>query len=122
MAPINAQAWRKQLGHWMSGILLAMLCCCPKDSLADDRHFGYSYESGVLAKDNRELELWNTWRYGRSKYFSRIDHRVEFEVGLTDKLQTAFYVNFQVKQSNWQTINEPLRLNIRAFRLNGSTN
>src|SRR5262249_46515740 len=35
----------------------------------------------------------NAWRSGRDYFYRRIDQRIEFEVGLTDKLQTALYVN-----------------------------
>ncbi len=61
---------------------------------ANDRHFTYAYETAVLAPGGRELEIWTTWRTGRDRYFSRFDHRLEFEVGLTERLQTALYLNF----------------------------
>lgn len=61
---------------------------------ANDRHFAYNYETAVLAPGERELEVWTTWRSGRETYYSRLDHRLEFEVGLTESLMTAFYLNF----------------------------
>lgn len=61
---------------------------------ANERHFTYSYESGVLPSGTRELEVWTTYRRGRSDYYSGLDHRVEYEVGLGRGLQTAFYINF----------------------------
>lgn len=61
---------------------------------ANDRHFAYNYETAVLAPGERELEVWTTWRSGRDTYYSRLDHRLEFEVGLTESLMTAFYLNF----------------------------
>lgn len=61
---------------------------------ANERHFTYSYESGVLPTGARELEVWTTYRRGRGDYYSALDHRMEYEVGLGRGLQTAFYVNF----------------------------
>ncbi len=63
------------------------------DAGANERHFTYAYESGVLPTGTRELEVWTTWRGGRRRYYSAFDHRFEFEVGLTSRLQTAFYLN-----------------------------
>lgn len=60
---------------------------------AQDRHFVRTYESTNLAKGTRDLELWSTIRTGKDAYFRAIDERVEFEVGLTNRLQTAFYLN-----------------------------
>lgn len=62
---------------------------------ATDRHFTYSYETGVLNPGSVELEPWNTYRFGRSNYFSRLDQRLEFEVGLVRNLQTSIYWNFR---------------------------
>lgn len=61
---------------------------------ANHRMFTYTYETAVLPQDARELELWTTWRGGRDRYYSAFDHRLEFEIGLTDQLMTAFYLNF----------------------------
>lgn len=60
---------------------------------ANDRHFSYTYETGVLAPGARELEVSNTLRAGRTDYYSALDHRLEFEVGLADNLMTSFYLN-----------------------------
>lgn len=58
-----------------------------------DRLFTYTYQSNVLSKGQKELEIWNTFRIGRNDYYSRFDNRSEFEIGLGSKLQTAFYLN-----------------------------
>jgi hypothetical protein len=60
---------------------------------ANERRFTYTYESAVLPQGARELELWTTSRLGRDGYYSRIDQRLELEVGLTDRLMTALYWN-----------------------------
>jgi hypothetical protein len=44
-----------------------------------------------------DLEAWGTFRTGRKYFFNQLDNRLEFEVGLNDKLQTAFYINSSYK-------------------------
>jgi len=66
-------------------------------SNAQDRLFTYTYQSTVLNKGQRELEVWNTFRTGRDNFYSRFDHRTEFEIGLGGRLQTAFYLNLTSK-------------------------
>jgi hypothetical protein len=68
-------------------------------SAANERHFSYTYESGVLPPGEREFELWTTYRAGRHDLYVRLDHRAEFEIGLTNRLMTAFYLN-------WQDVNQ----------------
>lgn len=62
-------------------------------SNAQDRIFTYTYQSNVLNKGQREIEVWNTLRQGKQDFFSRLDNRTEFEVGLGSNLQTSFYLN-----------------------------
>lgn len=61
---------------------------------ANERHFTYTYESAVLPPDGREFEVWNTARAGREDFYSAFDQRLEFEIGLTDRLQTSLYLNY----------------------------
>ncbi len=58
------------------------------------RNFAYTYESAVLPAGRHELEFWTTWRNGRAGLYSRFDQRVEFEVGVTDRLLSAYYLNW----------------------------
>jgi hypothetical protein len=62
---------------------------------ATERHFAFTYETGVLAPGAAEIEPWTTFRVGREHYYSRIDNRLEFEFGLVKNLQTALYWNFE---------------------------
>jgi len=62
-------------------------------SVASERRFTYTYESGVIARGQVELEPWTTFRTGKEDYYRAFDQRVEFEVGLTSRLQTSFYLN-----------------------------
>ncbi|MBI2967786.1 MAG: hypothetical protein HYY40_08230 [Bacteroidetes bacterium] len=60
---------------------------------SQDRHFGRLYDTPTLPKGGFDIEIWNTYRAGRENLYNRLDQRAEFEVGLTDKLQTAIYLN-----------------------------
>jgi hypothetical protein len=60
---------------------------------AQDRIFNYVYQSTVLNKGQRELEIWNTFSWQKSEYFREFAHRIEFELGLCKNLQTSFYLN-----------------------------
>lgn len=62
---------------------------------ASERHFGYSYESPVLKEGARELETYTTYQFGRDLFYSALQERVEFEVGLGGDVQTSFYLNFK---------------------------
>ncbi len=61
---------------------------------ATDRPFTYTYGSDVLFPGLFELEPWTTFRAGRDDFYIQLDHRLEFEFGLTRQLQTAWYLNF----------------------------
>ena len=77
--------------------VLALLVVCvgafADNARASQRRFTYTYESAVLTRGQVELEPWTTFRIGKEDYYSRIDQRVEFEVGLSNRLQTSFYLN-----------------------------
>ncbi|HNQ13329.1 MAG TPA: hypothetical protein PKM16_09005, partial [Bacteroidia bacterium] len=60
---------------------------------AQDRVFARTYQSNVLNKGNIDIEIWNTFSFGRANYYTKQKQRLEFEVGITDRLQTAFYLN-----------------------------
>lgn len=63
---------------------------------ADQRPFTYTYEAGVLPEGASEIEQWVTNQNGRDGGdYSRWDLRTEFEHGITDRLQTALYLNLQ---------------------------
>ena len=60
---------------------------------ASSRRFTYSYETTTMAKGAMELESWATWKTQTADDpdFERFDIRHEFEYGVTDRLQLAFY-------------------------------
>ncbi len=61
---------------------------------AQDRVFTYTYQSNVLNKGQKELEVWTTLGTSRQDYYRGLKHSLEFEIGLGGKLQTAFYLNY----------------------------
>jgi hypothetical protein len=68
---------------------------------ADERKFTYSYEAKTLPKGSLEFEHWATLRTGKEDGdFLRIDFREELEYGLTDRLTTALYLNFEVLRAD----------------------
>jgi len=77
-------------------ILLGCLFVAP-ELIGQDRIFTYVYQSLVLNKGQKELEVWTTYRTGRNDLYRRMDARFEFEVGLGKRLQTAFYLNYKGK-------------------------
>lgn len=78
----------------MKRFLLIMMMFSLGKVFAQDRVFTYTYQSLVLNKGIKEIEVWTTLRGGRNDYFQGVDHRLEFEIGLGKKLQTAFYLNY----------------------------
>jgi hypothetical protein len=73
-----------------AGLALALAA---SPAVATERHFTYTYESGVLSPGLREIEPWSTFRLGKSEFYSAFDTRIEAELGLTDRLQTSLYLN-----------------------------
>ena len=86
-----------------SMILTGLLIEASLSLFSQDRLFTYTYQSTVLTKGQREIEIWNTLRLGRGDYYARLDNRTEFEIGLGKNLQTAFYLNLTTKT---QTVEE----------------
>jgi hypothetical protein len=69
------------------------LVVTPGSARANDRHFAWTYESASLPQGHAEIEPQVTARYGRSNWFGSLEYRLEFEVGLTDRLLAAVYLN-----------------------------
>jgi hypothetical protein len=74
-----------------------VLCFFTNSLLANERHFSYTYETAVLPLGLREVEVWNTYRSGRENYYRRFDQRIEYEMGVANNLQLAFYLNYSQK-------------------------
>lgn len=78
-------------------VLASFLLLSTMSLLAQDRVFNYTYQSAVLNKGEKELEVWTTVLQGKEDYYREIKNRVEYEIGLGSNLQTAFYLNTKQK-------------------------
>lgn len=81
------------------GAILAMINFAD----AGSRRFAYSYETTTMAKGAMELESSVTWKTATAgdPDFERFDIRHEFEYGVTDRLQLAFYfVDWRYEKSS----------------------
>jgi len=76
-----------------AAFLTATCALLPFTTQANTRHFTYTYETSVLAPGSKEIEVSNTLRMGRDEYYSTLDHRLEFEVGVAHNVMTAWYLN-----------------------------
>ncbi len=83
----------------ITAVLLAALLC-PAFAGASERHFIYSYESGVLPPGDKELESYTTFKFGRSLYYSALDQWLEFELGLGSGVQTSLYLNYEQEMAD----------------------
>ncbi|MEI7896714.1 MAG: hypothetical protein WCJ26_06730 [bacterium] len=77
--------------------LILTFFVCSYNLWAQDRIFNYVYQSGILGRGDRELEIWTTYSAGRENFYHGLDTRAEFEIGLNRHLQTAFYLNYTSK-------------------------
>ncbi len=63
--------------------------------MAGESPFGYVYTTDTHPKGKREVEQWITQRHGQSQgEFDLWQGRTEIEYGVTDRLQTALYLNY----------------------------
>ena len=63
------------------------------NAAADENLFGYSYSSETLPKGAFEFYNWVTWRTSKGQgTYNALDLKQEIEYGITDRLQTSFYV------------------------------
>jgi hypothetical protein len=83
------------MSRYSFAVLCSIILFSHSQSPGNERKFSYVYESSVLPTGVRELEVWNTLRAGKDAYFRALDQRMEFEVGVTDHLMTAFYINLE---------------------------
>jgi hypothetical protein len=73
--------------------LLGLALCA--SATANERHFAYLYETAVLPPGGREIEVSNSLRLGRDQYYTALDHRLEFEVGISEHVMSSFYLNWK---------------------------
>jgi hypothetical protein len=76
-------------------VLAIAAACFAVPALAGDSPFGYVYTTDTHRKGERELEQWITYRRAQSQGdFDLWQGRTEIEYGITDRLQTALYLNY----------------------------
>jgi len=76
-------------------VLATAAFCIAWPALGGDSPFGYVYTTDTHRKGERELEQWITYRRGQSQgNFDLWQGRTEIEYGVTDRLQTALYLNY----------------------------
>jgi hypothetical protein len=102
-------------------VVLAAALVAPA-ARANERRFTYTYESLVLNPGDVEVEPWTTFRIGRRDYYSRMDNRLEFELGVVDGVQTAWYFNWssttqddagaRVQQSSFESVSNEWKLKL----------
>ena len=68
---------------------------------ANERHFTYTYDTLVLPRGIREVEVWTTLRPRDEGLL--IDNRVELELPVTDRLLTSLYLNSTSSPDGVQT-------------------
>jgi hypothetical protein len=78
----------------MKNILFLILFFSILTINAQDRLFTYTYQTNVLNKGQKELEVWTTMKNVRENFYRAFNHKLEFEIGLGSRLQTAFYLNY----------------------------
>lgn len=82
----------------MKNILIFVFAAfCVFPASAQDRVFARTEQSNTLPKGVREIETWNTVRLVRNSYYSSLRQRIEFETGLTNRVQTSVYINVDNK-------------------------
>lgn len=80
-------------------VIIAVLITFSNNIYSQDRVFARTYQSLTLPKGSKDIEFWNTLHTGRANLYRKLKQRLEMEVGITDNLQTAFYLNLQQKVS-----------------------
>ncbi len=75
---------------YLGSILIPLALLSPAS--ANERRFTHVYETETLPRNAVEIEPWTTISPGT--YGFEFAHRLAFEVGVSDRLQSAFYLNF----------------------------
>src|ERR1044071_8651244 len=78
---------------FLSRAIIFQLLIINFSSFSQDRNFAWAYQTNTLPAGVRDIEVWNTLRTGRNYFYNRLDQRLEFEFGITDKLQSSVYLN-----------------------------
>lgn len=79
----------------ISCLLLSLILLLLSDTgmAQHHRHFTWTYETTTLGQGEVDVEPWITYSTGRTHFYNRYETRLEVESGITDRLQTAVYLN-----------------------------
>ena len=85
---------RQPLRHWLYLLMVGFYTCLSiNPAHADENLFGYVYGADVLPKGANEAYVWLTHRSDKGKgTYSATDVQMEFEHGITDRLQGSLYL------------------------------
>jgi hypothetical protein len=76
-------------------VLAVATLCLTLPASAGESPFGYVYTTDTHPKGKRELEQWITRRHAQARGdFDLWQGRTEIEYGITDRLQSALYLNY----------------------------
>ena len=82
--------------QFIGGCVFVSVLGMAATAVADERKFTYSYESKVLPQGTWEFEQWATLRARQETGHVQVwQFREEIEYGLTDRLTTALYLNWE---------------------------
>jgi hypothetical protein len=73
-------------------LIVSIVISCSQ-LFSQDRNFSRVYQSSVLTKGIREIEVFNDYNAGRTYHYRELKNRLEFENGLSNRLQTSLYIN-----------------------------
>lgn len=59
---------------------------------AQDRIFNYTYQTNILTPQQREIEVFNTFRFQRQDFYRAYQSKIEFETGIAKNLQSSVYL------------------------------
>lgn len=94
--------------------MLPLLLALATTAHANDRRFTYTYETMVLPKGVVEIEPWVTVKPSGGLY--SFDNRMEFEFGVTDRVQTALYLKWagDVGGMTWDGVASEWKVNLAS--------
>lgn len=79
----------------MLALASASLMLCATQAQADENLFGYVAGAETLPKHGKEMYVFNTLRSGKGQGdYSAVDTEVEFEYGVTDRIQLSAAASF----------------------------
>ncbi len=96
--PRRHRSWATPRRVLLSFVALSAITTCA--AFADEPLFGFLYTTDLLPQGGKEIEQWLTWRRQKnSGSYDQLEHRTEFEYGVTDQLQAALYLNYNWTQA-----------------------